>query len=84
LSFNDVALCWFFSLTVGNCEEAETTEGRERRARWPTESLLSPVVPVEVLADEECLLSVLGGLDSSIGLTESSAGGSQGGSSLNG
>jgi len=69
---------------VGNCEEAETTEGRERRARCPTESLLSPVVPVELLADEECLLSVLEGADSSKGLTESSPGGSQDDSSLSG
>ena len=44
---------------MGSCEEAEATEGRERRPRPLEVSLLSPVVPVEVLADEECLRSVL-------------------------
>lgn len=44
---------------MGSCEEAEATEGRERRPRPFEVSLLSPVVPVEVLAEEECLRSVL-------------------------
>ena len=57
--FKDKALCWFFSRTVGSCEKAEATEGRERRPRPLEVSLLSPVVPVEVLADEECIRSVL-------------------------
>ncbi len=32
-AFNDNALCSFLSRTVGNWEEAEATEGRERRPR---------------------------------------------------
>lgn len=52
--------CMFFSRTVGNCEESETTEGLGRRPREAEESLLSFVDSVELLADEECLLSVAG------------------------
>lgn len=51
-------LCSFFSRTVGSSEEAEATEGRERRPRVLEGSLLSPVESVEVLADEECRLSL--------------------------
>lgn len=54
----DRALCSFFSRTVGSCEEAEATEGRERRPRALEGSLLSDVDSVEELAEEECLLSV--------------------------
>ena len=50
-----MVLCRFFSRTVGSCEATEATEGLDRRPREPEESLLSFV---EVLADEECLLSV--------------------------
>lgn len=39
----DIVLCRFFSRTVGNCEETETTEGLDRRPREPEESLLSLV-----------------------------------------
>ena len=54
---SDMVLCRFFSRTVGNCEESEITEGLDRRPREP-ESLLSFVDSVELLADDECLLSV--------------------------
>ena len=53
-----MVLCRFFSRTVGNCEETETTEGLDRRPRELEESLLSLVDSVELLADDECLLSV--------------------------
>lgn len=75
-------LCRFFSRTVGNCDETEATEGLERRPRGPEASLLSFVDSVEVLADDECLLSV-----AEVGdrfLVASSADGSQAGSCLNG
>ena len=71
-----------FSRTVGNCEEAEATEGLDRRPREPEESLLSFVDSVEVLADDECLLSVAEVEDKSF--VVSSANGSQAGSCLNG
>lgn len=47
----------FFSRTVGSCDKAEATEGLERRPPEPEVSLLSLVDRVEVLADDECLLS---------------------------
>ena len=53
-----MVLCRFFSRTVGNCEESEITEGLDRRPREPEESVLSLVDSVELLADDECLLSV--------------------------
>ena len=53
-----MVLCRFFSRTVGNCEESEITEGLDRRPREPDESVLSFVDSVELLADDECLLSV--------------------------
>ena len=53
-----MVLCRFFSRTVGNCEETEMTEGLERRLREADASLLSLVDSVELLADDECLLSV--------------------------
>lgn len=74
-----MVLCRFFSRTVGSCEATEATEGLDRRPREPEESLLSFV---EVLADEECLLSV-----AEVGakvLVASPADGSQAGSCLNG
>ena len=80
-----MVLCIFFSRTVGNCEEIETTEGLDRRPREAEESLLSFVDSVEVLADDECLLSVAE--VPSVGdriLAASSADGSQAGSCLNG
>lgn len=40
---------------MGSWEEAEATDGRERRPRPLEGSLLSAVDPVEVLAEEECL-----------------------------
>ena len=76
-----MVLCKFFSRTVGNCEETETTDGLERRPREPEESLLSVVDSVELLADDECLLSA-----TEVGerLFEAcSADGSQAGSCLN-
>ena len=51
-----MVLCRFFSRTVGNCEESEITEGLDRRPREP-ESVVSYVDSVELLADDECLLS---------------------------
>lgn len=76
-------LCRFFSLTVGNCEQTEATEGLDRRTREPEESLLLSFVDnVEVLADDECLLSVAEGGDRL--LVASWADGSQAGSCLNG
>ena len=54
----DLVLCRFFSCNVGNCDETDATEGLGRRPREPDESLLSFVDCVEVLADEECRLSV--------------------------
>ena len=77
-----MVLCRFFSLTVGNCDEIETTEGLDRRPREPEESLLSLVFCVELLADEECLLSVAVVGDRF--RVACSADGSQAGSCLNG
>ena len=54
-----MVLCRFFSRTVGNCEESEITEGLDRRPREPDESVVSFVDRVELLADDECLLSVV-------------------------
>lgn len=65
---------------MGSCEEAEITEGRERRPPEAVEIPVSPVTPVEVLAEDECLRSVLALGDSLRGL--SSFGGSQRDSSL--
>ncbi len=65
---------------MGSCEEAEITEGRERRPPEPVVLTLSPVMPVEVLAEDECLRSVLALGDSLRRL--SSLGGSQRDSSL--
>ena len=79
---SDIILCNFFSRTVGNCEEIETTEGLDRRPREAEESLLSLVDCVELLADDECLLSVAEAGDRLLGA--SSVNGSQGGSCLNG
>ena len=59
VEFIDIALIWFCSRTVGSCEEAAITEGRERRPPEPVVLTLSPVTPVEVLAEDECLRSVL-------------------------
>ena len=67
---------------MGNWEEIETTEGLERRPREAEESLLSFVDCVELLADDECLLSVAEAGDRLLGA--SIANGSQGGSCLNG
>ena len=75
-----MALCRFFSRTVGNCEETETTEGLDRRPREAEESLLSFVDSVEVLADDECLLSVAEVGDKFL----VACSGSQAGSCLNG
>lgn len=77
-----MVLCRFFSRTVANCEETEATEGLDRRPRAPEESLLSFVDSVEVLADEECLLSVAEAGDRLV--VASSADGSQKGSCLKG
>lgn len=77
-----MVLCRFFSRTVGNCEESEMTEGLDRRPREAEESLLSFVDWVELLADDECLLSV-----AEVGDRfpfACSADGSQAGSCLNG
>ncbi len=79
---SDIVLCRFFSRTVGNCEETEATEGLDRRPREAEESLLSFVDSVEVLADDECLLSVAEVGDKF--LVACSADGSQAGSCLNG
>ena len=59
VEFIDIALIWFCSRTVGSWEEAEITEGRERRPPEPVVLTLSPVTPVVVLAEDECLRSVL-------------------------
>ena len=79
---SDIILCKFFSRTVGNWEEIEATEGLDRRPCAAGESLLSFVDCVELLADDECLLSVVEVGDRF--LAASSANGSQGGSCLNG
>ena len=77
-----MVLCRFFSRTVGSCEETDTTEGLDRRPREPKESLLSLVDNVELLADDECLLSVAGAGERFP--VAGSADGSQAGSCLNG
>lgn len=79
-----MVLCRFFSRTVGNCEETETTEGLDRRPREEEESLLSFVDSVELLADEECLLSAAIVDDVDRFSVVGSANGGQAGSSLNG
>ena len=71
----------FFSRTVGSCEESEITEGLDRRPREPEESVLSFVDSVELLADDECLLSVAEAGERLP--VASSADGSQAGSCLN-
>ena len=80
IEFNDIALIWCCSRTVGSCEEAEITEGRERRPPDAVELPVSPVTLVEVLAEDECLRSVLA-LGDSLRML-SSFGGSQRDSSL--
>ena len=65
---------------MGSCEEAEITDGRERRPPETVELPLSPVTPVQVLAEDECLRSVLA-LGDSLRML-SSSGGSQTDSSL--
>ena len=60
----------------------ETTEGLDRRPREVEESLLSFDDSVELLADDECLLSVAEVADRLF--VASSVNGSQGGSCLNG
>lgn len=79
---SDIVLCRFFSRTVGNCEESETTEGLGRRPCELEESLLSFVDSVELLADDECLLSVAG-VEERFPVARSTDG-SQAGSCLNG
>ena len=79
---SDMLLCKFFSRTVGSCEESAITEGLDRRPREAEESLLSFVDSVELLADDECLLSA-----AEVGErfpVTCSADGSQGGSCLKG
>lgn len=51
---------------MASFEDAEATEGRERRPRPPEGSLLSAVDSVEVLAEEECLLPSKGGVSTPV------------------
>ena len=78
----DMILWRFFSRTVGSCDKVEATEGLERRPPEPKVSLLSLVDRVEVLADDECLLSATRFGDRF--LVVSLGVGSQAGSSLDG